>query len=249
MSITRAFAAGARLVASGLGGLLFPADCILCERLLPTPLDGPVCADCLSALPWIAAPYCPRCGLAYSRTVAGGVCGSCRTRTRAYRRARAGLVYEPDVRQLLHHVKFGRCERLASILGRELARRFSEDDSHGGYHAVVPVPLSRRRRLTRGFNQAERVAESVARFVEAPVRPRLLTKTEDRPPQAGLSAKARLDNARGAYRARVPSQLEGGDVLLVDDVLTTGATVESASRALRKGGIAAVDVLTLARVP
>jgi ComF family protein len=114
---------------------------------------------------------------------------------------------------------------------------------------VIPVPLSRGRRRERGFNQAELVARAVAREAGLPLRARVLKKTKERPPQAGLSAAARRTNVQSAYRARLPRSLQGKTLLLVDDVLTTGATAEAAARALLAAGAGAVDVLTLARVP
>jgi ComF family protein len=118
-----------------------------------------------------------------------------------------------------------------------------------GAAAVVPVPLSKGRKRERGFNQAELIASAVAHEAGLPLRARLLTKTKERPPQAGLSASARRSNVASAYRARLPRSLQGETLLLVDDVLTTGATAEAAARALLAAGAGAVDVLTLARVP
>jgi ComF family protein len=118
-----------------------------------------------------------------------------------------------------------------------------------GVAAVIPIPLSPGRLRERGFNQAELIARAVAREMGLPLRRRVLKKTKERPPQAGLSAAARRANARSAYRARLPRALRGKPLLLVDDVLTTGATAESAARALLVAGAGAVDVLTLARVP
>ena len=118
-----------------------------------------------------------------------------------------------------------------------------------GYAAVVPVPLSGKRRRERGFNQAELIARAVAPNAAIPIRGRLLVKKRDCPPQAGLSASARRKNVASVYRASIPRSLRGRDLLVVDDVLTTGATAEAAARALRRAGAGAVDVLTLARVP
>ena len=114
---------------------------------------------------------------------------------------------------------------------------------------VIPVPLTRRRRRERGFNQASIVARVVARRVGVPMQPRLLRKIRERAPQAGLTARRRRENAAGAYEARLPPSLRGAAVLLVDDVFTTGATVEAGAKALLGAGAGAVDVLTLARVP
>ncbi len=233
----------------GLGGLLFPADCMLCQKMLARPFEGPLCPDCVSHLAWIEGPFCERCGLPYAPSVRPGRCGPCRRPERRFRKARAGLVYDADVRRLLHALKFGQCERIASILGRRVAERWLRPGELGRYDAIVPVPLSKKRRRERGFNQAERIARAVAKSAGAPVCSRVIRKVGERPPQAGLSRAARRLNARSAYRARVPAPLEGADVLLVDDVFTTGATVDAASRALLVAGVGSVDVLTLARVP
>ena len=111
---------------------------------------------------------------------------------------------------------------------------------------IVPMPLSPRRRRERGFNQAELIARVIARRTGLPVSP-LLGKVAERPPQAGLTAKARRDNARGAYRASLPAGCRKKRLLLVDDVLTTGASVEEAAKVLLRAGASSVDVLTLAR--
>jgi ComF family protein len=146
-------------------------------------------------------------------------------------------------------LKFGGRRRIASVLGRKAARSFLGSGELRDAAAVVPVPLSRGRMRERGFNQAKLVARAVAREAGLPLRTRVLKKTKERPPQAGLSAAARRRNVLAAYRARLPRSLRGKTVLLVDDILTTGATAEAAARALLQSGAGAVDVLTLARVP
>ena len=166
-----------------------------------------------------------------------------------FRRARAALVYDGDVRDLLLALKFGGRERVAHHLGRIACREWLGPGKLEGYAAVVPVPLSRRRRRQRGFNQAERIGRAVATLARTPLHSRILFKVKDRPPQAGLSATSRRRNVAGAYQASLPPSLRGEDLLLVDDVLTTGATADAASRALLRSGAHAVDVLTIARVP
>jgi ComF family protein len=118
-----------------------------------------------------------------------------------------------------------------------------------GAAAVVPVPLSRRRRRERGFNQAELISKAVAREARLPLENAILRRTKDRPPQTGLTRGDRIRNVRSVYGASLPPSLRGERLLLVDDVLTTGATAEAAARALLRAGAGAVDVLTLARVP
>jgi ComF family protein len=149
----------------------------------------------------------------------------------------------------LHALKYGGRRRIASVLGRLASRSWVVSGELADAAAVIPVPLSRGRRRERGYNQAELIARAVAREAGIPLRARALKKTRERPPQAGLSAAARWSNVVSCYHARLPLSLRGKAVLLVDDVLTTGATAEAASRALLMAGAGAVDVLTLARVP
>lgn len=235
-----------------LGGLVafgFPSNCVVCKTPLEWPLPGPVCEPCWRSLPRIEWPYCSRCGIPYQETVAEGLCGPCRVEPRRrFRRARAMGRYEGALKETILSMKFGGRPRLATALGR-LA--FSSQILTGELEvgdAVVPVPLHWRRRRERGFNQAELLARAIAKAARRPCS-RALVKITERPPQAGLSAAARRRNAAGAYRPRLPAGLVGKRLLLVDDVFTTGATVEECSRALLRAGARSVDVLTVARVP
>jgi len=158
------------------------------------------------------------------------------------------LVYEDDVRLAVHALKFGGRERIAHVLGALAADLWVRPGELEGFVAVVPVPLARKRQRERGLNQAELIARAVSQNAAIPIRGRLLVKKRDCPPQAGLSVSARRKNVASVYRASIPRLLRGRDFLVVDDVLTTGATAEAAARALRRAGAGAVDVLTLARV-
>ncbi|TDI41000.1 MAG: ComF family protein [Acidobacteria bacterium] len=233
----------------GLGAFAFPAQCLLCHELLQRPLLSPLCERCTEGLPRIEPPFCESCGLPYAASVAPGLCGPCRGGERVFRKARAGLLYDERVRRLLLALKFGGRARLGTLFGRLAAERWCRAGELEDYAAVIPLPLSSRRRRARGFNQAAIAARAVAAIAGAPMRPRLLVKTKDNRPQAGLSASARKSNVSGAYRGRVPRKMAGCKLLLVDDVLTTGATANSAARALLRAGAGAVDVLTIARVP
>lgn len=233
----------------GLGALLFPSVCVVCREPLDLPLSGPLCARCLRSLPRVEPPFCPRCGLPYEAGVEPGRCGPCRSQRRRFRRARAYSPFDEDVRRCLHALKYDGRRRLARILGREASRRWIVSGDLAGVEAVVPVPMSRKRRRERGFNQAELLARAIAGEARIALASRVLRKTLHRPPQTGLSAAARRRNAARAYRAKLPPSLRGKVLLLVDDVFTTGATVDAAAGALLQGGAAAVDVLTIARVP
>ncbi|MDE2881584.1 MAG: ComF family protein [Acidobacteriota bacterium] len=185
-----------------------------------------------------------------------GRCGECRARRRPFRMAVAAAPYEGAFRRALLELKFRRREVLAELLAKPAVsafRRAPRDHDAGTAGAfpaaavAVPVPFWRGRR--RGFNQAELLARPVAREFGIPLV-RGALRRRSRPPQTLVSPSARRRNVRGAFRAgRLPERLAGRPLLLVDDVFTTGSTVEAAVRALIRAGAGPVDVLTVARAP
>lgn len=236
-------------ILGGLVALGFPSACLVCRNPLEWPLEGPICHACWRSMPVIGPAYCPRCGLPYQETVSPGLCGPCRVeKTRHFRLARAAGPYRGALKKSLLHLKYRGRSRLAAALGRMAFEKCVASGPLDAGAAVVPVPLHWRRRRARGYNQAELVAKAVAREAQRPLS-RVLKKVRHRPPQAGLSAGGRRRNAAGAYRVRLPQDLTGKRLLLVDDVFTTGATAEACARALLQAGAEAVDVLTVARVP
>lgn len=246
-----------------LGQLLFPGPCCLCDGELPDPLESPVCASCRNELQALRDPACPRCGLFYAPGVRPAPCGGCRAKAPGFRLAVSAAPYRGLFRRAILELKFRRREQLAPLLAapaveaylraRERAngRAGGDDGSAGGPPpaAVVPVPLAFRRRLRRGFNQAESLARAVAGPLGLPLAPSLLRK-KHRPAQSTLPPSKRAANVRGAFRARrLPERLLGRPLLLVDDVFTTGATIAAAVRCLARAGAGPLDVLTAARAP
>lgn len=159
---------------------------------------------------------------------------------------RAVWVYGPPVDAVIRGLKFERLEYLGSHLAEELAERFRRELEVGD--CVVAVPLHWRRRWTRGFNQARAIAEPLAAILKVPMIP-ALTRRRATPPQSALDRKARLQSPRGAFRPRRGCRLAGRTVLLVDDVVTTGATLDAAARALLQGGASKVVAIAVARTP
>ncbi len=236
------------------GQLLFPRGCCLCEGFLEDPLLSPVCPGCVDRLRPLTAPACPKCGLFFAPSAAPGLCGECRVRKRPFRMAVAAAPYEGVFQRALLELKFRRREVLAELLAGPAVYAFrhaSRDPEAGGEAmlpvAVLPVPLPFWRRRRRGFNQSEQLASPVARSLGIPLV-RSVLRRRARPPQTLMSPSARRRNVRGAFRVRrLPEQLVGRPLLLVDDVFTTGSTVEAAVRTLIRAGAGPVDVLTVAR--
>ena len=239
-------AALARAAALAAVDVVLPPSCLLCGASVGD--SGALCPDCWNRVSFIGRPCCARCGLPFDIEAApDAVCGDCARTPPAYDRARAAFRYEGAGRELILAFKMADrswvAPRLAAWLHRAAAPLLPDAD------LVVPVPLHRWRLLARRFNQAAVLAGLMAREAEALAAPDLLVRTRRTPPQTRLSRPARQRNVRGAFAVR-PSRahlVAGRSVLLVDDVLTTGATVSACARALRKAGAVRIDVATLAR--
>jgi ComF family protein len=176
----------------------------------------------------------------------GFPCGACRLRPPAYDRLLAGWLYEPPIREVIVGLKFGRLEYLAEELAGLLATRLSAELQ--GCAVVVPTPLYWTRSLARGYNQAELIARGVAETLGLPLARNLRRRRSTRP-QTGLDRGARRANLRNAFRWRGPGVAGRAHWLLIDDVFTTGATLDSAARALKRAGVARVTAMVAAATP
>jgi len=176
------------------------------------------------------------------------LCTSCRRRAPGFDYARSAARYEDVVREALHAFKFRGRRALAAPLGDLLVEAMEGRLPAGVPALLLPVPLHPRRERERGFNQASLLAWRVGRAWQCPVRDDVLARAVATHSQTELDAPARRANVRDAFRLRRPELIAGRHVLLVDDILTTGATLSECARCLREGGAAAVGALTVARV-
>jgi ComF family protein len=172
--------------------------------------------------------------------------GAARTEAFAFEEARSFASHEGKLRALVQRLKYDGYRPLARPLARFLAHA-AEQLSEQSFDIVVPVPLHRKRERQRGFNQAEILAKELARLRKIPLGSRDCMRVRDTPPQTGLRAAERRKNVAGAFAVPHPERVQGKRVLLIDDVLTTGATASACAQALRKAGAKGVWVATLAR--
>ena len=233
-------------MAHGLFSLLFPDDCRICNR----PLLGfslvPVCAGCLrEPAPLSAEFFCLNCRTPFLNSFpldSEGRCMLCRNGRRGFDEAFCYGAYEGALRKLIHLFKYSGVRRLARPLGSLLSDALPRDRQ---FDMVTAVPLHWRRRWQRGFNQSELLGKTIARLRGIP-SVNVLRRGAATRAQAGLSNAQRRENVAGAFRAR--RRVAGLRILLIDDVMTTGATAGACARALKKAGAKSVSLLALARV-
>ena len=226
--------------------LLLPPQCLSCRQIVAAP--GTLCGACFAKLRFLSAPCCATCGLPFEFDPGGAdaLCGSCIRERPAYDRARAVFRYDDASRGLVLAFKHGDRIDAAPAYARWLAR--AGDVLIADADVIAPVPLHWTRLFHRRYNQSALLANALARLVGRPAAPDLLRRRRRTPSQGGLGRVERMRNVRGAFALRTGWTVAGKRILLIDDVLTTGATVEACATALRKAGAVSVDVLTLARV-
>jgi ComF family protein len=215
-----------------LASLLFGGSCFLCRGAAGDVL----CAECLAELPWLGGPRCPRCAGGSPR---GETCGRCRASPPAYDATVAALSYEFPVDVLVHALKFRGELALAPLFRGFLLAKIDP----GSADCVIPVPLSRERLRERGYNQAVEIARALGR----PLELALCSRTRDTPAQSDLPLAERQRNVRGAFACA--RRLDGRSVAVVDDVMTTGATLGELAATLKAAGAARVENWVLARTP
>jgi ComF family protein len=197
-----------------------------------------LCEGCEGDLPRLAPPLCAGCALPLDR---GGLCGACLAQRAHYDGVIAACRYAFPIDALIHACKYGARLAVAPLLGALLARAVAGERAD----AIVPMPLSAQRLRERGFNQALEIARAVGRAAGIAVLARACRKPRETPPQAALPWKARRRNVRGAFVCDI--DLAGRHIAVVDDVMTTGATLDELARVLKRAGAARVSGWVLAR--
>ncbi len=231
--------------------MVFAARCRLCDELLTTLSAVPVCPGCLGRVRPLELPVsCHRCqrplSLASQSPDSLPLCGPCRQEETDFDRLRTFGAYDGELRQLIVLLKYGRVRSLAKPLAGWLALVVQRNPGLADVDALVPVPLHSRRQRARGYNQAELLARELSGELRRPVRTDWLARVKDTPSQTGLTVAQRVENVQGAFATY--SKLDGERILLVDDVCTTGATLNAGARTLKRAGARAVQAVTVARV-
>lgn len=222
----------------------FPPLCIACGVRAES--AGMLCPDCFSRLKFVSAPVCRICGRPLSAEGFAGVCGECSARPPSFSFARAALRYGGVAKDLILALKYGDKTDVVPWMARITANAGKE--ALAGADALLPVPLHPLRLLSRKYNQAALLAEGIAALSGVPSDPFVLKRLRSTAKQGHFSRRERFANVKGAFGVSEKKDVKGGIFVLIDDVMTSGATAEGCAAALRKAGAKEVRVLTLARV-
>lgn len=227
----------ARHLATTLLNLVFPPACANCKRV-----GTLLCADCRDRVVWLQEPLCPCCGRAVKRPVAA--CLECRRSPLPLQQIRAAVLFEGPAPKIIHQMKYNGLFALAEPLAGLMIEAWSRWQIHIDF--VVPIPLHATRERKRGYNQSALLASHLCRQLNLAYVPESLQRVRYTRPQVELSAADRMANVADAFKAN-PNYVSGGEVLLVDDVCTTGATMAAAAEAMLAAGAKAVSGYCLAR--
>lgn len=227
--------------------MLYPRNCIGCGTVAPETFRY-ICWECWSASNRVEPPFCNLCG----DPVAGSIehefiCYACSAEHPAFTGARSAARYDGVVGEALRKLKYGKAFWLAPDLAAILKNCLQAEFSGVAFDWIVPVPLFHARRRERGYNQSAVLARELGKLIHCKTMPRMLRRIRSTTTQTNLTAPQRLSNVQNAFLSGKSRQLAGRRVLLVDDVMTTGATVNACAKALKKGGAETVHVLTVAR--
>lgn len=228
---------------------VMPPRCVRCGTIVAN--AGALCSDCFDQVSFITEPFCVRCGVPFTDVYAPSqenlTCGACLKDPPVVGRARAVFVYSAESRVLVTRLKFADRTDLAPTLARWMVRAGAELLSDA--NLIVPVPLHRWRLLSRTYNQSTLLARHISKQSDVAADFHALRRFKATPRQGGLSARARKRNVTRAFKIIDPDRVGGKSILLIDDVLTTGATLDACARVLLTAGAERVDALVVGRVP
>lgn len=231
---------GLRRLGDGVLQAIYPRRCPVCDDIPGQ--GGRICPECMGKLKLLTPPWCMRCG---KRTEEGEeYCRDCREKGHLFERGRALYEYE-SAAESIYRFKYGGRREYAEFFGEQIAAYLGDFIASVGPEAFVPVPLHRRRRARRGYNQARLLAEAVGRRTGIPVYGDLLVRVRDTVPQKKLNPSERQNNLKRAFNMR-RNDVKLNRILVFDDIYTTGATIDEAARVLKEAGAERIYFITLA---
>lgn len=224
---------GMRRVDGGILDLLYPPRCPICDVVLEPGIR--ICQKCREKLTWVMEPSCKKCGKPISNE-RQEFCYDCQRKKHAFNQGKALWIYEKQVRESIYRFKYQNKREYGTAYAQELAKRYGNWIMNRKIQAIVPIPLHKKRRRKRGFNQTEILAKELGRCLELPVCTDLLVRVIDTAPQKMLNDAERKNNLKKAFKS-TKSSVKLKCILIVDDIYTTGSTLDAAAETLKKAGV------------
>ncbi|MEN6330774.1 MAG: ComF family protein [Smithella sp.] len=238
-----------RELLNDVGDIIFPPQCLACSEIINKSSKQVFCPSCLSKIRLITGSLCPICGLPFLDSPAEShICGDCMQSQPYYSRARAVAGFESIIMDVIHKFKYGRNISTGSALGSFMAGFSFPDFDFSEYSLFIPVPLHIKRLRERGFNQSLLLAKEMGKKYKLPVNFSLLKRCNFTLTQTGLNRAEREKNIKGAFAVTDKNKIAGECVILIDDVYTTGSTINECARVLLKAGAQKAAAITLSRV-
>jgi len=222
-----------RKIADRLVDLIFPKRCPVCQDIV-MPSGQDICEKCKSKLKYIEDPYCLKCG----RPLNGNYdrCESCKNTSMDYIEGRAVFVYNDTLRKSIYGFKYNGRLEYASFYGNQIVKRLNRKLMQWNADAIIPIPLHKDRLKKRGYNQADILAKEISKYLKVPLYSDYLIRQKATKAQKNLDALARENNLKNAFKIK-PNGVKLRTVILVDDIYTTGSTINSAARCLKNAGV------------
>ena len=236
-----------RAIGQNLAALALPARCLVCEAPLHPSKPYPLCEKHSAEIVPARPPFCSKCGRSiFGETVEQPLCYQCRSSEVFYDEGCSACGFVEPLRRLVHFYKYGRRRCLRAYLGSLVLASVKDRLGPRHYNAVVPVPLHWARFIWRSFNQATELAEPLAKHLGIPIMKMNLRRARHTRPQVRLLPDQREANIEGAFKVVSPAKVKGRRLLLLDDIITTGSTMNECARVLKEAGAAHVTIVTLA---
>lgn len=214
--------------------LIYPPRCTLCEAILPLTVDKLMCYDCQKDYPFIQEPLCPKCGKQV--ITEDTLCDDCKITTHFYEKGIALYPYEGTIKETMYRFKYGGRKKYAQLFGQMLAKQLQNTNFPSKIDLIVPVPISKERIRQRGYNQAEEIAKYVSKYIGIPYNKDILIRTTHTKPQSSFSPMQRRKNIKSAFKCTGTLPLETKVILIIDDIYTTGSTIDECAKTLKKSG-------------
>jgi ComF family protein len=225
--------------------LIYPPRCIFCTEIIPFQEERGICKRCRNTLPFIEGKVCQKCGKPIQDSDHRTTCFDCIKNSHVYDRGWAVFAYEGMVKDAIYRFKYGGHKEYGKYLGKLMAEKIKYQISEEGFDLIIPIPIHKRRKKERGYNQAEELAKSISSELGIPMDPFILARVKETSPQSGLSIVQRQNNIKKAFKIDDTINLHQMKILLIDDIYTTGTTINYCADLLKERGAKKVFFLSL----